>query len=405
MFRTAYIGTRVVTPSVSSGAGETTLAFQLNNGDTYWILDTGNFRPNNDNGMDVGAPATRARTGYFGTSMVTPLVGPITDVVFNLQVNNAARWSFRASSENYDALPTADNTQSIGSPANRIAKVFTPIIDSGTIGALSLKTNNGTTQVEIEHSVNAVNWLGIGGSATGNPAFIFARGAESNVKLQLGSKGTSSIEFQTGGPTIELEILHTASATSHATITGAASAGTVGATINTSDARSLAITPAVVLASTLNFSTAAGKIIPGATSISHRNNADNADNLLIDNAGAVTIRDVLTVLGTAVRIGANPAQGSGLGLSYQSGVRERNQANDGDVNIATATTVNSVTNVVLLGIGGSSVGTQFKARSGGAAPTSSDLASGEWSLWRDTGGGTTKLYYNNAGAIQSVALA
>lgn len=45
----------------------------------------------------------------------------------------------------------------------------------------------------------------------------------------------------------------------------------------------------------LTISTAVGKIIPGATSLSHRNNADSADNLLITDAGAVTTRSTLTV--------------------------------------------------------------------------------------------------------------
>src|SRR5262249_57529499 len=45
----------------------------------------------------------------------------------------------------------------------------------------------------------------------------------------------------------------------------------------------------------LIFGAAASKIIPGATNISHRNNADSADNLLITDAGAVTVRNGLTV--------------------------------------------------------------------------------------------------------------
>jgi hypothetical protein len=50
-------------------------------------------------------------------------------------------------------------------------------------------------------------------------------------------------------------------------------------------------------------------------------------------------------------------------------------------------------------------GVLMKARSGAGAPGTSDIPSGEWCLWRDTSGGTTKVYYNNAGAIQSVGLA
>ncbi len=43
------------------------------------------------------------------------------------------------------------------------------------------------------------------------------------------------------------------------------------------------------------FSTAVGKIVPGATSLSWRNNADSADNLLISDAGAATLRSTLTL--------------------------------------------------------------------------------------------------------------
>lgn len=47
---------------------------------------------------------------------------------------------------------------------------------------------------------------------------------------------------------------------------------------------------AVILGSTLSFSTAATRIIPGATSFAIRNNANNADNLIITNAGGITGR-------------------------------------------------------------------------------------------------------------------
>lgn len=51
----------------------------------------------------------------------------------------------------------------------------------------------------------------------------------------------------------------------------------------------------VSLTGTLTMATAASKIVPGATSLSLRNNADSADNVLVSNAGAVTIRAGLTV--------------------------------------------------------------------------------------------------------------
>lgn len=65
-----------------------------------------------------------------------------------------------------------------------------------------------------------------------------------------------------------------------------------------------------VSATQLTLSTAVSKIIPGATSLSHRNNADNADNLLISDAGAVTTRSTLTVTagGLTVSAGATAVQ-------------------------------------------------------------------------------------------------
>jgi len=52
---------------------------------------------------------------------------------------------------------------------------------------------------------------------------------------------------------------------------------------------------------------------------------------------------------------------------------------------------------------GSSNGT-INAKSKAGAPTTSDVPSGTWVLIRDTTNNTTKMYYNNAGTLQTVAL-
>jgi len=44
------------------------------------------------------------------------------------------------------------------------------------------------------------------------------------------------------------------------------------------------------------------------------------------------------------------------------------------------------------------------AKTKAGAPTTSDVPAGTWALIRDTSGATTKLYYNNAGTLQTVAL-
>lgn len=105
----------------------------------------------------------------------------------------------------------------------------------------------------------------------------------------------------------------------------------------------------------------------------------------------------------AVIIGTNPASVGVIRIPNGQIIRSRNNDNDADLAMMACQTVNTVKDVLVLNEGG--VGVVLRARSGGAAPTTSDLAAGEWCLWRDTGGATTKLYYNNAGAIESVALA
>jgi hypothetical protein len=63
------------------------------------------------------------------------------------------------------------------------------------------------------------------------------------------------------------------------------------------DAGGATFRTSVTVGSSLVFTTAASKIIPGATSLSHRNNADSADNLIITDAGVSTFRSNM-VMGT-----------------------------------------------------------------------------------------------------------
>lgn len=60
----------------------------------------------------------------------------------------------------------------------------------------------------------------------------------------------------------------------------------------------------------LKFGPAVSKIIPGSTSISLRNNADAADNLIITDGGEVTLRNQLKfITGSATSIGTHDANG------------------------------------------------------------------------------------------------
>lgn len=84
------------------------------------------------------------------------------------------------------------------------------------------------------------------------------------------------------------------------------------------------ITPSTGTFTQVNISTAVGKIVPGATSISLRNNADNADNLLIADAGTATLR-------TAVGVGGTTPAGGGAGVQFpatQSASTDPNNLDD-----------------------------------------------------------------------------
>src|SRR5205807_7300883 len=58
------------------------------------------------------------------------------------------------------------------------------------------------------------------------------------------------------------------------------------------------------------FATAASKLIPGATSLSLRNTADSADNLILTDAGLATLRNTLTISAGGAQItGATDVKG------------------------------------------------------------------------------------------------
>ena len=58
------------------------------------------------------------------------------------------------------------------------------------------------------------------------------------------------------------------------------------------------------------------------------------------------------------------------------------------------TTTNYATNNI--------VDTAFKTKAG--IPTTTDITAGKWAIYKDTSGGSIKLYANDGGTIKSVAL-
>lgn len=232
--------------------------------------------------------------------------------------------------------------------ATATTSVITPIVDSGSTGALLLKTNNGQTAFQISHIASGVNFLGTAAQPAGSGPFLTSSGADTDIAISYGTKGTQSHRFLTdvfGGAVTQFSILHTASATRNITVTGSNGGNpTIGVT-----------------------------------------------------AGELAIS-------TFLRVGTNPGTSGQIGIPYNSGIYSRNSANNNNLPLAGSATTNGVVDTIFIG-DANTAGMYWKARSGGAAPTTSDLPSGFATLWRDTGGATTKLYYNNGGSLQSVALA
>ena len=76
------------------------------------------------------------------------------------------------------------------------------------------------------------------------------------------------------------------------TLTATTLSGTLS-TAAQANVTSLGTLTSLTTSGAITLTAAAGKIIPGATSISHRNTADTADNLLITDAGAITVRSTI----------------------------------------------------------------------------------------------------------------
>lgn len=311
---------------------------------------------------DLASSSVPIRSGYFGTSVVTPQV--ISAAGSNLQVGSGTgsgvlqllannTLMFQINTTGHMIPVTGDAAQNIGDPTHRILYLFTTRVDSGTTAPLSLQTNSGTEQFRIAHAATAVNLIQVYGAATtANPQFE-AIGTDTNVGINFLAKGNQSHTFFTStGAAAQFAILHTASANRNITVTGSNGGNP---TINVTGG-SLAITPDVVIA------------------------------------------------GASISVGTTPATAGTIRIPYGVGITSRNQANSGDRDLLKLITRNSVADVLSIAGGASIAGLELQATVRSGAPTTSDIISGTWALWRDTTGATTRLYYNNAGTLQFVAL-
>jgi hypothetical protein len=94
----------------------------------------------------------------------------------------------------------------------------------GTSGTHVFRTNGTVRQFQINHTTSAVNFVQVTGAATGAGPIISAQGSDSDVRLNLTSKGTNSIDMLTNSAgTRQFRFFHTASAVNYLQAQGSAS--------------------------------------------------------------------------------------------------------------------------------------------------------------------------------------
>jgi len=132
------------------------------------------------------------------------------------------------------------------------------------------------------------------------------------VKVANVNSGTSTLNLMSGGGTTVLGGGLTIASGATLTLTGTTITGTPtwssnqAITLSTAaqgNVTSLGTLTSVTTSGALTFTSAVSKIIPGATSISLRNNADSADNLIILDNGNATILGTLGIIGNTLNLG------------------------------------------------------------------------------------------------------
>jgi hypothetical protein len=119
------------------------------------------------------------------------------------------------------------------------------LIQTSGTGGLFLQTNNGAqTQFVVSHTASAVNYVQVTGAATTGSVVISSQGSDTNVGLQLRSKGTGDINLMTAGGTNQVVVRNVASAVNYLSLKGSAAGNMVPIQVEGTDTNiDLALTP------------------------------------------------------------------------------------------------------------------------------------------------------------------
>ena len=153
------------------------------------------------------------------------------------------------------------------------------VISTSGTNQIQFRTNTNATQAVVSHTGSAVNFVQVTGAAQGGSVIISAQGSDTNVGLQLRSRGVGDINLMTQGGTNQVVIRNISSAVNFLSLKGA-SGTTVPIEVEGFDPNiNLALTPKGTGSVILNGRTTA-RIVPRvSTTTSSATPTINTDNI------------------------------------------------------------------------------------------------------------------------------
>jgi hypothetical protein len=144
----------------------------------------------------------------------------------------------------------------------------------------SLSLGTGSEQLRVAHTASAVNYVQVTGSATTGSVVISSQGSDTNVGLQLRSKGTGDINLMTAGGTNQVVVRNVASAVNYLSLRGSAAGNMVPIQVEGTDTDiDLALTPKG--AGAVRFGTYTGTILTPTGFITIKDSGGTTRRLLV----------------------------------------------------------------------------------------------------------------------------
>jgi hypothetical protein len=184
-------------------------------------------------------------------------------------------------------------------------------------GSLGFRTGATALQFNVSHTASAVDYVNITGAATGGTPNISALGSDTNIGLNLSTKGTGGFAFRTNTSVSQFEITHTASAANKWQATGAAATAAPDILATGSDTN---------VSATLSLKGAGTWTLRTNTNVAQFevSHTASAVNRLRATGAATTAAPVLSAQGSDTNIGLGIAtKGTGAASIYTNGTTEQ----------------------------------------------------------------------------------